>query len=112
MEYKRVLVSKAFLGLLAALVLFNVIFYLYMRPNTWAEPRIDGEVYHEQLEALSGQSWEDALQWCISYQDEANQMGYEQQWTFDSKEQQLVFVARELQGQYEHLLGYDDYLNK
>lgn len=112
MEYKRVLVSKAFLGLLAALVLFNVIFYLYMRPNTWAEPRIDGEVYHEQLEALSGQSWEDALQWCISYQDEANQMGYEQQWTFDSKEQQLVFVARELQGQYEHLLGYNDYLNK
>ena len=112
MEYKRVLASKVFLGLLAALVLFNVIFYLYMRPNTWAEPRIDGEVYHEQLEALSGQSWEDALQWCVTYQEEANQLSYQQQWTFDSKEQQLVFVARELQGQYEHLLGYDDYLTK
>ena len=112
MEYKRVLASKAFLGLLAALVLFNVIFYLYMRPNTWAEPRIDGEVYHEQVEALAGQSWEDALQWCITCQEEANQTSYEQQWTFDSEEQQLVFVARELQEQYEHLLGYDDYLSK
>lgn len=112
MEYKRVLASKAFLGLLAALVLFNTIFYLYMRPNTWEEPQIDGEVYHEQLETLSGQSWGEALQWCISYQEDANQIRYEQQWAFESKGQQLVFVARELQGQYEHLLNYDDYLNK
>ena len=112
MEYKRILASKPFLGLLVALVFFNGIFYRYMRPNTWDEPRIDGDLYHEQLEALSGQSWEDALQWCITCQEEANEIRHEQQWTFDSKEHQRVFVAAKLQGQYEHLLGYDDYLNK
>ena len=112
MECKRVLASKVFLGVLVAMLLLNVIFYLYMRPNTWQEPHIDGEIYHEQLEALTGASWEEALQWCVTYQEEVNQRPYDRQWTLESEGQKRFFVAQELQSQYEHLLGYDAYLNK
>lgn len=112
MEWKRVLLSKAFLGVLIALVVLNGILFFYMRPDTWEGPHIDGELYHEQLQKLSHSTWEEALQWCISYQEDAEEKQLAQQWDYEGEEEELRIVAQQLQSQYEHLMGYGDYLNK
>ena len=112
MEWKRVLLSKAFIAVLLALVAVNGFWFSYMRPDTWEDPLINGELYHEQLEKLSGSSWEEALQWCVSYREEAEEKRLNQQWNYDGPEEELYIVAQQLQEQYEYLLGYDDYLVK
>ncbi len=112
MEWKRVLLSKAFLGVLAALIVLNCFLFSYMRTDTWEDPQVDGEVYHEQLQKLSECTWEEALQWCVSYQEDAQQKMIMEEWDYEGEEETLRVVAVQLQSQYEHLLGYDDYLNK
>lgn len=112
MEWKRVLLSKAFIAVLLALVILNGFLFRYMRPDTWEDPIIDGDIYHEQLEKLSGSSWEEALQWCVSYQEDAEEKRFAQQWDYEGTEEDLRIVAQQLQSQYEYLLGYDDYLEK
>jgi len=112
MEWKRVLLSKAFIAVLLALVIVNGFWFSYMRPDTWEDPLVNGDLYHEQLEKLSGSSWEEALQWCVSYREEAEEKRLNQQWNYDGPEEELYIVAQQLQEQYEHLLGYDDYLVK
>lgn len=112
MEWKRVLLSKAFIAVLLALVVLNGFLFCYMRPDTWEDPIIAGDLYHEQLEKLSGSSWEEALQWCVSYQEDAEEKRFAQQWDYDGPEEELRIVAQQLQSQYEYLMGYDDYLTK
>lgn len=112
MEWKRVLFSKAFISTIILLVFLNGFLFCYMRPNTWEKPHINGEIYHEQLEKLSDQRWETGLQWCISYQEEANEKRFAKQWDYEGEEEELRVVSEQLQSQYEYLLGYDTYRNK
>lgn len=112
MEAKRVLGSRLFIAVLAGLVVLNCFFYLYQRPDTWEDPLVDGEVYHEQLEKLKDMSWEDAHAWCIQYQEEAEAAMIEGMWDYDSEVEEIRIAAAQLQGQYEHLMGYKPYLDK
>ena len=112
MEAKRVLGSRLFLAVLAGLVVLNCFFYLYQRPDTWEDPLVDGEVYHEQLEKLSDLSWADAHAWCVQYQQDAETPMYEGTWDYESKAEELRIVAIELQAQYEHLMDYESYLSR
>lgn len=112
MEAKRVLGSRLFIAVLAGLVVLSCFFYLYNRPDTWQDPLIDGEVYHEQLEKLKDMSWKDARAWCVQYQEDAEAAMVEGAWDYDSKAEEVRVAAAQLQGQYEHLMGYKAYLDK
>ena len=111
-EAKRVLGSRLFIAVLAGLTVLSCFFYLYQRPDTWEAPLIDGEVYHEQLEKLSGMSWEDAHAWCIQYQKDAETAMFAGTWDYDSEAEEIRIAAAQLQEQYEHLMGYETYLSK
>lgn len=111
-EAKRVLGSRLFIAVLAGLVVLSCFFYLYQRPDTWDDPLVDGEVYHEQVEKLKDLSWEDAHAWCVQYQADAEVARIEGNWDYDSEAEELRIVAAQLQEQYEHLMGYEPYLKK
>ena len=111
-EGKRVLGSKLFLSVLIGLVVLNCFFFIYQRPDTWENPLVNGEVYHEQLEKLEGLNWEDAHAWCVQYQADAEKARFEQQWDYESEAEELRIVASQLQDQYEYLMGYEAYLHK
>lgn len=104
--------SRLFIAVLAGLVVLSCFFYLYNRPDTWQDPLIDGEVYHEQLEKLKDMSWKDARAWCVQYQEDAEAAMVEGAWDYDSKAEEVRVAAAQLQGQYEHLMGYKAYLDK
>ena len=112
MEAKRILGSRLFIAVLAGLVVLSCFFYLYQRPDTWEDPLVNGEVYHEQLEKLKDMSWEDAHAWCVQYQEDAEAARIEGTWDYDSEAEQIRIVATQLQSQYEHLMGYQPYLDK
>ena len=112
MEAKRVLGSRLFIAVLAGLVVLSCFFYLYQRPDTWEDPLVNGEVYHEQLEKLKDMSWEDAHAWCVQYQEEAEAAMVEGKWDYDSEAEEIRIAAAQLQGQYEHLMGYKPYLDR
>ena len=112
MEAKRVLGSRLFIAVLAGLVVLSCFFYLYQRPDTWEDPLVDGEVYHEQLEKLKDMSWEDAHAWCVQYQKDAETTRFEGTWDYDSEAEEIRIAAAQLQSQYEHLMGYQPYLKK
>lgn len=112
MEAQRILGSRLFLAVLAGLVVLSCFFYLYQRPDTWENPLVDGEVYHQQLEKLKDMSWEDAHAWCVRYQEDAKAAMVEGQWDYDSEAEEIRIAAAQLQGQYEHLMGYQSYLDK
>ena len=112
MEAKRILGSRLFIAVLAGLVVLSCFFYLYQRPATWEDPLVDGEVYHAQLERLKDMSWEDAHAWCVRYQEDAEAARLEGTWDYNSDAEEIRIAAAQLQGQYEHLMGYEAYLNK
>lgn len=112
MEAERILGSRLFIAVLVGLVVLSCFFYLYQRPDTWEDPLVNGEVYHEQLEKLKDMSWEDAHAWCVQYQEDAQTAIAEGQWDYESEAEEIRIAAAQLQGQYEHLMGYEAYLNK
>lgn len=112
MESRRIFGSRLFLAILAGLVVLNCFFYIYQRPDTWEDPHIDGGVYHAQLELLKNKSWEDALQWCVSYQEQAQAAMLEQSWDYGSEAEEIRIVAAQLQEQYGYLLDHQNYLDK
>lgn len=97
---------------LAGLVVLSCFFYLYQRPDTWEDPLVDGDVYHEQLENLKNMSWEEAHAWCVQYQEDAESARFEGVWDYDSEAEEIRIAAAQLQSQYEHLMGYEAYLDK
>ena len=112
MEAKRVLGSRLFIAVLAGLVVLSCFFYLYQRPDTWEDPLIDGEVYHQQLEMLKDMSWEDAHAWCVQYQEDAEAARIEGNWDYDSEAEEIRIAAAQLQSQYEYLMEYKPYLER
>ncbi|MBQ8732845.1 MAG: hypothetical protein IJY82_08500, partial [Oscillospiraceae bacterium] len=92
--------------------MLSCFFYLYQRPDTWENPLVDGEVYHEQLEKLKDMSWEDAHAWCVQYQEDAEAARFKGVWDYDSEAEEIRIAAAQLQSQYEHLMGYEAYLDK
>ena len=112
MEAKRILGSRLFIAVLAGLVVLSCFFYLYQRPDSWENPLVDGEVYHEQLENLKNMSWEDAHAWCVQYQEDAEAARFVGTWDYDSEAEEIRIAAAQLQSQYEHLMGYQPYLKK
>lgn len=111
-EAKRILGCRLFIAVLVSLVVLSCFFYLYQRPDTWEDPLVDGEVYHKQLEKLRDMSWEDAHAWCVQYQGSAQAAMMEGQWNYDSEAEEIRIAAMELQAQYEHLMDYENYLDK
>lgn len=112
MEAKRVLGSRLFLAVLAGLLVLNGFFYLYQRPDTWDDPRIDGELYHTQLEQLKDKSMDEALAWCVDYQAAAEEAMFAQTWDRESEAEQIRIVAAQLEEQYAYLLDYENYLDR
>lgn len=112
MEAKRILGSRLFIAVLAGLVVLSCFFYLYQRTDTWEDPLVDGEVYHAQIEKLKEMRWEDAHAWCVQYQEEAEAARIEGTWDYDSEAEEIRIAAAQLQGQYEHLMGYKPYLDR
>ena len=100
------------MAVLAGLVVLNCFFFLYQRPDTWEDPLVDGDVYHERLEKLSDLSWAEAHAWCVQYQEDAQAVMIEGQWDYDSEAEKSRVAATQLQGQYEHLMDYEAYLDK
>ena len=97
---------------LAGLVVLSCFFYLYQRPDIWEDPLVDGEAYHQLLEKLKDMSWEDAHAWCVRYQEDAQAVMAEGNWDYDSEAEEIRIAAAQLQSQYEHLMGYEAYLDK
>lgn len=112
MEAKRILGSRLFILALVSLVALSCFFYLCQRPDTWEAHSIDGAVYHDQVEKLKVMSWEDAHAWCVQYQKSAQAAIMEGQWNYDSEAEKIRIIAMELQTNYEHLMGYETYLDK
>lgn len=108
-EARRVLTSRLFLFVLAGLVILNCFFFLYQQSR---ESAVDASVYHSTLDTLSQGSWEDALAWCVQYQQDAQVTMAKGEWDYDGDEEKLRLAAIQLQSQYEHLLGYEGYLDK
>lgn len=112
MEAKRVLGSRLFLAALAGLVLLSGFFYMYQRPDARETPLVDGDIYHDQLEKLSDMSWEDAHAWCVRYQEDAQVAMNAGEWDYESEAEEIRVAAVQLQGQYEHLMDYEAYVNR
>lgn len=110
MEGKRVLFSRLFLVVLAALVVFNCFLFLCQRTDGQVDHRTYGDAYHQRLTQLSGMSWEEALVWCEAYQQAKQEAIASGEWSYDADRDREDKIVEELKRQYEHLLGYDDYL--
>lgn len=110
MEGKRVLTSRLFLAVLAGLVVLNCFLFLCQRPDSQIGHRAYGEEYHQRVESLSAKSWEDALHWCVDYQQAQMEAIASGEWAFDEDRDREEKIVEELKAQYEYLLGYDEYL--
>lgn len=105
MEEKRVLRSKAFLAVLLALVILNI-FFFYQRSGTEEAPLIDGEAYHQRVEALAPYDWETARE-----KNQEYMLSLTQHQIDDPAIQDQLQIAIQLDRQYEYLLGYEGYLD-
>lgn len=111
MEWKRVLLGKAFLSALALLVVLNGFFFFYQHGGSYGQFGVDAEAYHQQFQALSALSWEDGLARCIDSQEKYiadlfADLSRERPYTESAANRAM----EQLQTQYEHLLSYEDYL--
>ena len=106
MEAKRVLKNPLFLATLAALLLLNAFFFIYQQTDGQGDFREYGNLYHQELDALSDLSWEEGLAQCeIAEQEVLENWG-------SGNNIQRHDVIQQITTQYEYLLGYEDYLDK
>lgn len=112
MESRRVLLNRSFLAILAALVVLNCFFFIYQQSDRQEDFRTYGTAYHRQIQELSGQSWEDGLEWCVEFQQNALDAMLAGTWDSTPGNRNLHSIAEQLQRQYEYLLGYEGYLDK
>lgn len=106
MEAKRVLRHPLFLATLAALLLLNAFFFIYQQTDGQGDFREYGNAYHRELTALADLSWEDGLAQCEIAEQEALE-------NWGSGNNILRYdVIQKITTQYEHLIGYEAYLNK
>ena len=111
MEWKRVLLGKAFLSALALLVALNGFFFFYQHGGSYGQFGVDAEAYHQQFQALSALSWEDGLARSVDFQEKYiadlfADLSRERPYT----EAAANRAMEQLQAQYEHLLSYENYL--
>lgn len=106
MEAKRVLKNPLFLATLAVLLLLNAFFFIYQQTDGQGDFREYGNAYHRELTALADLSWEEGLAQCeIAAQEVLENWG-------SGNNVQRYELLQQITGQYEYLLGYNDYLNK
>ena len=106
MEAKRVLKNPLFLATLTALLLLNAFFFIYQQTDGQGDFREYGNLYHQELGALIDLSWEEGLAQCeIAEQEVLENWG-------SGNNVQRYEVIQQIMTQYEHLLGYEVYLNK
>jgi hypothetical protein len=106
MEAKRVLKNPLFLATLAALLLLNAFFFIYQQTDGQGDFREYGNVYHRELNALIDLSWEEGLARCeVAEQEVLENWG-------SGNNIQRHEIIQQITGQYEYLLGYEDYLGK
>ena len=106
MEAKRVLKNPLFLATLAALLLLNAFFFVYQQTDGQGDFREYGNLYHQELNTLIDLSWEEGLSRCeIAEQEVLENWG-------SGNNVQRYELLQQITGQYEYLLGYNDYLNK
>ena len=106
MEAKRVLRHPLFLATLAALLLLNAFFFIYQQTDGQGDFREYGNLYHQELNTLIDLSWEEGLSRCeIAEQEVLENWG-------SGNNVQRYELLQQITGQYEYLLGYNDYLNK
>ena len=106
MEAKRVLKNPLFLATLAALLLLNAFFFIYQQTDGQGDFREYGNVYHRELNALIDLSWEEGLARCeVAEQEVLENWG-------SGNNVQRYELFQQITAQYEHLLGYNDYLDK
>lgn len=106
MEAKRVLRHPLFLATLAALLILNAFFFIYQQTDGQGDFREYGNAYHRELTALADLSWKEGLSRCqIAEQEVLENWG-------NGNNIQRHDVIQKIMTQYEHLLGYEAYLNK
>ena len=106
MEAKRVLKNPLFVATLAALLLMNAFFFIYQQTDGQGDFREYGNLYHQELNTLADLSWDEGLAQCeIAEQEVLENWG-------SGNNIQKYNVIQQITGQYEYLLGYEDYLGK
>lgn len=110
MESRRVFSSRLFLAVLAGLLVLNAFFFLYARPDGQADQQIYGADYHRIYQSHEGLTLEEAVQWCRDYEQAEQDRLLAGEWVYDGDKEREKGIVAELKGQYEYLLGYDDYL--
>ena len=106
MEAKRVLRHPLFLATLAALLLLNAFIFIYQQTDGEGDFREYGNLYHQELNTLADLNWDEGLAQCEIAEQEALE-----NWGSGNNIQKYS-VIQQITGQYEYLLGYEDYLGK
>lgn len=110
MEFKRILLGKPFLLLLAALLLVSTYFFVYQNTLIGTDLFYEGNVYDELLTEYADLSFEEGRALCMEYLTNASTQMWEGTWD-DSIENYIHYdLMKQLQAQYDHLAGYEKYL--
>lgn len=108
MEGRRIFTSRLLLAVLAGLLVMNSFFYLYSRPDKQVNQMIYGKEYHQRIEQLAQIDWESVVAWCKEYEQALIAAGME---NYDLDRERDKQITQQILRQYEHLLGYEDYVS-
>ena len=112
MEFKRTLLSRTFLFTLAALLLFNVWFFVYQNSNTNDDFRYYGELYDDIVDDFANLSWQEGYEECVRIEEEIKQQIFNSLYDNDPDLSYKLQIIEELKLQYAHLIGYEDYIDQ
>lgn len=110
MEFRRILLGKTFLFLLAALVLLNGFFFLYRQTDFSGSFRAYPEIYHAVVEEYVALSWEEGLARTEQFEAEALEAMLADEWGEDPDDSRRLRAVEAVGEQLRYLMGYDDYL--
>ena len=110
MEFKRILLGKPFLLLLAALLIISTYFFVYQNTLMGTDLFYEGNVYDELLTEYADLSFKEGVALCTEYQNNASMQMWEGTWDHSIENYVHYDLMKQLQAQYDHLAGYEKYL--
>lgn len=110
MEWRRVLLGKAFLSILALLVVLNTFFFYYQHGGSYGQFGVRAESYNRNLEELASLSWEEGVAACDAYHEEVSQAIMNGNWDRGPDRYKSASMDA-IKAQLEYLISYPPYLN-
>lgn len=110
MEWKRVLLGKAFLSALALLVILNTFFFYYQHGGSYGQFGAEAASYVQNVDELSGLSWEAGAAACEDYLESVSQSIRDGTW--DGGDMYRSNVIRSIEPQFLYLISYGPYLDR